>query len=381
MDDRRPRPADDQALYDKILAEIKSEGMVPERNWQVVAKKRFEHALVRKARHERANPLREDLRACGVEVEPSWELSEKASLAKPGVLLPTHVRPDLYRLTEDDLRKPGVLQTLLEHVNGGYDDETLHAILSAIHRMPDYGAETANVTRVMLDRFTAIHGRSQAKFDIGNLLAETAEKSDLDKLREILDDKSHGVSRWGIVTAVARLMKADAIPLLIDLLKDETVRVSAIENLGRLNASEAIPYVEPFSNDKDAYVRQIARKAIRQCKPKASKRSRLPPPSTIESIGDHPYEASINFDLEDLGPCLRRMNKALKLGLPALALVQLAEELETEEERGFTFRVPGDSGKVDLHLRIYKDDVDACSLFVFTPSESLAASVERLMLS
>jgi hypothetical protein len=69
----------------------------------------------------------------------------------------------------------------------------------------------------------------------------------------------------------------------------------------------------------------------------------------------------------------------LKLKLPVPTLIEFAEILETGEEQGVNLEVSYNSEKTVLHYGIAKDDVDAIELFLFTPSKSLAESMDQYL--
>jgi hypothetical protein len=166
------------------------------------------------------------------------------------------------------------------------------------------------------------------------------------------------------------------------VLRDPDVQNSAIENLGKLGVSDAISDLRPFLDHRDSYVRQLAKKAIKRCeRSKRAATGLLPEPATIESVGTGAlYEAwSSSQDIEDVAPSLRKIDRLLRLGLPVSSLVDVYEDLDVGQETGFTFEVGKGASKVPLHIRFYKEDVDTCSVYLFTPLAEFARLVrERL---
>ena len=80
------------------------------------------------------------------------------------------------------------------------------------------------------------------------------------------------------------------------------------------------------------------------------------------------YEASMNFDLEDVGPFMRRVASKLD-GLGAsdvAALVSTVSTMEVDAERDWSFEVIHQGRTVSLVIRVFMDDVDAPNMYFFT---------------
>ena len=67
-----------------------------------------------------------------------------------------------------------------------------------------------------------------------------------------------------IILLMGKLKLEKAIPILIELLEDETVRLHAICALGDFKKEEFRPYFERFSNDKHSGLRKYAKKALKK---------------------------------------------------------------------------------------------------------------------
>jgi hypothetical protein len=100
------------------------------------------------------------------------------------------------------------------------------------------------------------------------------------------------------------------------------------------------------------------------------------PPSTgTEKRMTEQYEASMNFDLENVAPFLQRLNANLSLGLDVPSLAQFTAQTELEDERSVVVTANFDGDPVELEYRVFMDDVDAPDLYFFTPQESLAEAI------
>ena len=67
-----------------------------------------------------------------------------------------------------------------------------------------------------------------------------------------------------IILLLGEMKVEEAIPIFIDLLEDETVRLHAIYALGCFKRMEFLPYFERFSESKHPGWRKYARLAIKK---------------------------------------------------------------------------------------------------------------------
>ena len=345
----------EQALLEQILAEIKQQGTLPESHWQRAAEMRLQKALFRRALREEERPLTDALAQVGITVCSAWNLDE------------------------DQAKTAGVARILAEHLQKPYADSILDGIVRALDRADSRDEE---IRRILLTRFSTIAGATRAKTTLGHVLSELAMPDDLHTLLRYVSDRAHGESRSGLIGGVSKLLGKGAYPLLKSLLRDPDVQNSVIESLGKLGLSDAVSELRPFLDHRDSYVRQLAKKAIKRCeRSKPAATSLLPEPATIESVGAGAlYEAwSSSQEIEDVAPSLRKLDRLLRLGLPVSSLVDVYEDLDVGQETGFIFEAGKGAKKVPLHIRFYKEDVDTCSVYLFTPSAELAQLVrERL---
>src|SRR5262245_50183327 len=100
----------EQALLERILAEIKQQGTLPESHWQQAAEKRLQKALARQALRDEEKPLTDALAQLGVPVTSVWSLYE------------------------DQAKTAGVVRILAEHLQKPYPDSILDGIVRALDR-------------------------------------------------------------------------------------------------------------------------------------------------------------------------------------------------------------------------------------------------------
>lgn len=88
------------------------------------------------------------------------------------------------------------------------------------------------------------------------------------------------------------------------------------------------------------------------------------------------FEASMNFDSENVEPFLNQLNERLALDLPVAKLLELTLSTRVDDERSTTIDVLFDGSRTRLEYRVFMDDVDAPDLSFFTPSSALAKAID-----
>ena len=102
------------------------------------------------------------------------------------------------------------------------------------------------------------------KWAIGDRLYQIRSKKYIDDYLKIISDSSYGQDRQMIVLLVGKLKVEAAIPILIDLLEDEGVRLQAIVALGDFKRKDLRPYFERFQNAKHPGWRKYAKAALKK---------------------------------------------------------------------------------------------------------------------
>ena len=102
------------------------------------------------------------------------------------------------------------------------------------------------------------------KWAIGDRLYQIRSKKYINDYLKIISNSSYGQNRQMIILLVGKLKVEAAIPILIDLLEDEEVRLHAIVALGQFKHENLRPYFERFKNSKHPGWRKYARAALKK---------------------------------------------------------------------------------------------------------------------
>ena len=99
---------------------------------------------------------------------------------------------------------------------------------------------------------------------IGNAFTVIITNKDEDNIINIVSNKNNGKSRQMFVQALKAVKSTRVENILIDLLDDNDVTGHAIYALGCLKSQKAKAKIEIFLNDKSAYLRRSAKKALKK---------------------------------------------------------------------------------------------------------------------
>lgn len=102
------------------------------------------------------------------------------------------------------------------------------------------------------------------RWEIGDRLYQIRSKKYIDDYLRIISDASYGQDRQMVILLVGKLKAEVAIPVLIDLLEDEGVRLQAIAALGDFKRGDLRPYFERFQNSKHPGWRKYAKSALKK---------------------------------------------------------------------------------------------------------------------
>ena len=89
-------------------------------------------------------------------------------------------------------------------------------------------------------------------------------KKYIDDYLKIISNSSYGQDRQMIILLVGKLKVKAAIPILINLLEDEGVRLQAIAALGDFKQENLRPYFERFQNSTHPGWRKYAKSALKK---------------------------------------------------------------------------------------------------------------------
>lgn len=108
---------------------------------------------------------------------------------------------------------------------------------------------------------------------VGNALYVIDDKTTYKEIREISRRGNLGVARQMLLGTLARSKDEDSYTVLIDCLKDDSVRGHAIEALGRFGSTAAIVVIENTEVEKGKYefkAKQTALRRLRKIKEKTA---------------------------------------------------------------------------------------------------------------
>lgn len=123
-----------------------------------------------------------------------------------------------------------------------------------------------DVIPMLLEDFSSTKVHDATKWAIADCLYRLKSKDYADEYIRIASNALYGANRQMIILLIGKLKIENAIPLLISLLEDETVRLHAICALGDYKRKEFAPYFERFIDDKHSGVRKYAKAALKKIK-------------------------------------------------------------------------------------------------------------------
>lgn len=99
---------------------------------------------------------------------------------------------------------------------------------------------------------------------ISDCLYQIRSKKYVDDYIKIISNPAYGQDRQMVILLVGKLKIESAIPILIDLLEDEGVRLHAIIALGDFKREDLRPYFKRFENSKHPGWRKYAKAALKK---------------------------------------------------------------------------------------------------------------------
>lgn len=123
----------------------------------------------------------------------------------------------------------------------------------------------------LLSIFDEYKGEQIDLWAVGNALYVIDDKSSYPKIIEICKNGTFGSARQMLMGTLARSKMPEAYKILVDCLKDETVRGHAIEGLGRFGNIDAIEILENLNVKKGYYEYKARETALKRLKCKVEK--------------------------------------------------------------------------------------------------------------
>lgn len=99
---------------------------------------------------------------------------------------------------------------------------------------------------------------------ISDCLYQIRSKKYVDDYIKIISNPAYGQDRQMVILLIGKLKVESAIPILIDLLEDEGVRLHAIIALGDFKREDLRPYFKRFENAKHPGWRKYAKAALKK---------------------------------------------------------------------------------------------------------------------
>lgn len=102
------------------------------------------------------------------------------------------------------------------------------------------------------------------RWAIGDILYQIRSKKYIDEYIRIIENSEYGQERQMVILLIGKLKVEKAIPILINLLEEENVRLHAIIALGDFKREEFRLYFERFENSKHSGWRKYAKAALKK---------------------------------------------------------------------------------------------------------------------
>ena len=120
------------------------------------------------------------------------------------------------------------------------------------------------VVPMLIDDFCSVEVNDSVKWSIADCLYQIHSKKYVENYLDIISSSQYGKNRQMVILLVGKLKIEDSIPILIELLEDEEVRLHAICALGEFRREEFRVYFERFANDKHPGWRKYAKAALKK---------------------------------------------------------------------------------------------------------------------
>jgi len=92
------------------------------------------------------------------------------------------------------------------------------------------------------------------------------------------------------------------------------------------------------------------------------------------------YEASMNFDLENVRPFLTELDAKFKFGLNINEMVAFAESVDVEDEKSLAVDISYEGQAFKMIFTVFMDDIEAPDLYFFLGQAELAEEIGGFMM-
>ncbi len=121
-----------------------------------------------------------------------------------------------------------------------------------------------NLVPMLLEDFYSKETQELTRWFIADTLFQIRSFDFTKEYIDIISDKEFGHNRQMIILLLGKLKEESAIPVLIDLLEDEEVRLQAICALGEFKKEDFRHYFERFKDSKHPGWRKFSREALKK---------------------------------------------------------------------------------------------------------------------
>ena len=164
---------------------------------------------------------------------------------------------------KDNLRKYKTVLPLIIEYLPRYNEAGWHFAFGKLLATPLAGQEGAKA-------FVQDFLRSQYKWEAGSFLEKNPHPSVASDLIQIVDNPEYGMARQRVIVALAKTRDPRAFDVVAKLIDDPQLTGHVIEALSVIGNPRAIPLIEPHLQDKMAWIRKAAAKALKQLSPSSS---------------------------------------------------------------------------------------------------------------
>ena len=243
------------------------------------------------------------------------------------------------------------------------------------------GNQDNDLIQALLNQFI-YEDNSQARFQLGVTLNDIVSNDKfVTNVLEIIKNTSLGSSRTELIHLYVKLAKKEAIPVLIELLQERSVTAETLVALGKLKAVEALEEVKAYTQDKDSWIRGKAKAAYKKIQ-QASwvNPTQLKASKFADGIKDSlKHEASMGFDIEQVGPFLRGLSRKFKFKLQVKAMEDFVYSIEVEQTKAVFVDIDDNGGKTAMHFEVFMDDENTPDIYFFFDNAELAKKTQDYM--
>ena len=246
-------------------------------------------------------------------------------------------------------------------------------------------AEQVRMSKWLVSHLAKVRNVSDGTYIVEQLYNEFPIREIADDLIRLLKDQNFKGRDWALFSVFARTKDKRVLEIALWLLDavpgDNYMTQHALAAIGRRKAKEHVERVRPFLKHASAEVRREAKKTMKAL---GHPVKTPPPPIHLTKKGAIPKkleEWSANLDLEQVGPVLEALAKAVESGFGVQEIAEVngvMEEMKVEQTKAFRFPVTACGASTEAWLVIFMDDVDSPDVEIHSSPE-LIGKLEQLL--